>query len=123
MHRSTLLNALLKGLPGSSQCNIHTGHRLTYYTVPAFGNGPIELHFSNGKVTQADVVIGADGIRSAVRTTMFPGNMWEGKAVEPKWTGLVVYRTLVDVNKLKEKMPTHRIFKNLFTVRSFIDSL
>lgn len=47
----------------------------------------IRLNFGNGEAVIADVVIGADGIHSAVRRQLYPD---EGR---PKWNGVSLFRS------------------------------
>jgi 2-polyprenyl-6-methoxyphenol hydroxylase-like FAD-dependent oxidoreductase len=49
--------------------------------------------FSDGSEARADLVIGADGLRSAVRARLFPG-------LEPAYAGYVAWRALVDEHTL-----------------------
>jgi salicylate hydroxylase len=91
LHRSTLIKTLEESLPPAPICTVHTSSRLVSYQ----GNEPVVLTFADGTTRTADVVIGADGVRSVVRAGMFPGGMYEGKKVEPKWTGVVAYRSLI----------------------------
>jgi salicylate hydroxylase len=87
IHRADLLNAFRMQLPEAA---IKLGHR-------AEAIGDIEkkptVRFTNGKTETFDVLVGADGIHSLVRTTLFGPD-------QPKFTGLVSYRSVVDRNKL-----------------------
>lgn len=56
-------------------------------------NGTVGLAFADGSRTEADVVIGADGIRSAVRMAVF-GNH------SARYVGTMCWRTLVPVEAL-----------------------
>jgi 6-hydroxynicotinate 3-monooxygenase len=49
--------------------------------------GRVHLRFENGATAEADAVIGADGVHSVVRETLF------GKE-QPQYTGRVAYRTV-----------------------------
>ncbi|MEE9369272.1 MAG: NAD(P)/FAD-dependent oxidoreductase [Pontiella sp.] len=63
--RQSLRNELLHVLGGSDQ--VHWNHRFVDYQE---GEGQVDLRFQVGqdvKTVQADIVVGADGIRSAVR--------------------------------------------------------
>ncbi|KAI0026777.1 hypothetical protein K488DRAFT_64556, partial [Vararia minispora EC-137] len=102
IHRSALITALFEGLPPPPLCTIHTSSRLIEFSSAQAGviDGPVILRFADGSTREADVIIGADGVRSAVRNSMFPGGVYVdevGKCVEvePKWTGVVVYRSLI----------------------------
>ena len=61
LHRADLQNSLLQALPPST---IHLGHELTDQTQR--GDKMIAT-FANGHSTEADILIGADGIHSRVR--------------------------------------------------------
>lgn len=86
MHRADLLAALTDALPervvqlGRRVVGVETGdrHRLT---------------FDDGGTVEVDVLVGADGIHSVVRTALFgPEN--------PTFTGVVAYRAVVPVERL-----------------------
>jgi len=62
MHRADLLAALTRALPAE---RLHTGHRLT---VLADECGRVSAGFENGAEVEVDVLVGADGIRSVVRS-------------------------------------------------------
>ncbi len=63
----------------------HTGFRLQRYEQ---NSDEAIAHFDNGESITAPVLIGADGVRSAVRAQMFPDDA-------PRFTGHVAYRFLV----------------------------
>jgi salicylate hydroxylase len=52
----------------------------------------VELRFADGSAETADVVVGADGIHSAVRASMIPD--------QPRFMGRTVYRGLVPAERL-----------------------
>lgn len=58
----------------------------------------VELHFKDGTVTTADLVVGADGIRSVVRDTA-----WHG--YEIKFTGTTIWRALLPWDDVKDLDP------------------
>jgi len=84
MHRADLIEAIAGVLPAAA---IHTGHRLTRLTQHADG---VALEFENGVTAEADAVIGADGIHSAVRP-------YVAEEVPPVSSGTAAYRALVPV--------------------------
>ena len=53
--------------------------------------------FEDGSRAHADLLIGADGLRSAVRGQLFPG-------LEPAYAGYVAWRALVDERALPEEL-------------------
>lgn len=103
MHRATLLNVLRDNLP--TRCAIHYNKRLISYTQ---SDGPAKLFFADGTSAEADVVVGADGINSATRRTMFLKSSTEQRFSRPSWTGTYCYRTLVDAAKVLKALPGHQ---------------
>jgi 2-polyprenyl-6-methoxyphenol hydroxylase-like FAD-dependent oxidoreductase len=70
--RSDLERALLERLPRGVDLRFGTG--VTHVSTPV---GGVDVVFSNGASEQADVLIGADGIRSHVRDLAFgDGSSW-----------------------------------------------
>ncbi|MET0589304.1 MAG: FAD-dependent oxidoreductase [Novosphingobium sp.] len=67
---------------------LRTGHALDRFEEQG---GKVSLTFRNGATAQADVLIGADGIHSAVRRQLYPA---EGR---PKWNGVSLYRSTTRV--------------------------
>jgi 2-polyprenyl-6-methoxyphenol hydroxylase-like FAD-dependent oxidoreductase len=65
--RDVLRRLLLTGL------TVHTGAALTDYTVlHVGGNELVEAHFAHGDPATADLLVGADGVGSAVRAVLSP---------------------------------------------------
>ncbi|TFY54460.1 hypothetical protein EVJ58_g8848, partial [Rhodofomes roseus] len=62
------------------------------------GIGGVELLFSDGTVATADLVVGADGIRSVVRDTAWPD-------YEIKFTGTTFWRTLLPWDDVVKRDP------------------
>jgi salicylate hydroxylase len=82
MHLADLLNLFVGALPDAI---LHTGAECT---GAESRNGRAAAHFADGTTVEADIVIGADGIHSAVRDSVF------GK-IEPRFTGCICWRGLV----------------------------
>ena len=72
------------------QAIIHLGKRCTSAETR---NGTAALTFADGTTAEADVVIGCDGIRSAVRASVFGG---EG----PRYAGTMCWRALAPTDAL-----------------------
>ena len=68
IHRFALHNVLLDPL---SDVPVHLGHQLTEIQQE---DNKIGLTFQNGQTTKTDILIGSDGLRSAVRQSIFPGS-------------------------------------------------
>jgi salicylate hydroxylase len=87
IHRADLLDVLARSVPTevvtlSARCeSVTTGD-----TVAA-------ARFTDGAEIEADVIIGADGIHSAVRTSLFGPDA-------PKFTGRICYRSVIAVAEL-----------------------
>ena len=84
VHRADLIEILRGVVPDPI---IHTGHRLTGLAQDGTG---VDLWFENGAKRRADVVIGADGIHSVVRSEL-------GHVDHPLPSGTAAYRALVPV--------------------------
>src|SRR5690242_14349008 len=61
------------------------------------GDGKVTLE--NGEVLEADLVIGADGIHSVLRTSVL------GEEITPKPTGYSAYRLMLPMKVLRERAP------------------
>jgi salicylate hydroxylase len=88
LHRADLLAALAGAVPAE---RIHLGHRLSRVVDRA---GHVEARFANGTRIEVDVLVGADGIHSAVRRELFGPD-------EPRFTGCIAYRGLIPAERLR----------------------
>jgi salicylate hydroxylase len=82
MHRADFVNFLATALPAET---IDTGHRCVDFEQVADRGCVL---FANGAVAEADVVVAADGIHSALRQYAAPPS-------QPVFSGSVAYRGLV----------------------------
>ncbi|KAH9479171.1 FAD-dependent monooxygenase str9 [Psilocybe cubensis] len=118
-HRPDFQNVLLKHIPSSYR--IHCSKRLRSYTQRQ--GGPITLLFEDGTRASCDVLLGADGLKSAVRRSLLgekalwaqSQNRWSEAAditamIEPVWSGTNAYRALIPADRLKLRKPDHRVF-------------
>lgn len=87
LHRADLHGVLAEAVPRDT---VNLQHELVSITAGGRGE-PAELVFANGRREQADVVIGADGVHSTVRQSLFP-------RLDPQFTGKVAYRTVFDTD-------------------------
>ena len=89
IHRADLLDILSRALPkhavrlGASCASVEAGE------------GFAAARFSDGHAIEADVVIGADGIHSVVRESLFGRDL-------PRFTGCVCWRGLVPIEALAD---------------------
>jgi len=90
VHRADLCDALVKAVLQNDRECVHTGHCLEGLSQTA---SSVTLSFDNGAQAEADILIGADGVKSAVRTELF------GKQ-SPKFTGYIAWRGLVPKDRL-----------------------
>jgi 2-polyprenyl-6-methoxyphenol hydroxylase-like FAD-dependent oxidoreductase len=89
MHRADLLATLLRALPAE---RVHIGRRLVGLT----DHGErVEARFEDGDTVTADVLVGADGIHSAVRETLFGPQ-------DARFTGCAAYRGLIPSERLAD---------------------
>ncbi|KAF8438465.1 hypothetical protein L210DRAFT_3543956 [Boletus edulis BED1] len=112
LHRKDVVDFLLQCLPAS--CKIHTSKKLNSYEVDS-ETGKTTLHFSDGDSTVTDMLVGADGIHSATRGTMYKklASSIEDdesrknllKCIDPVWTGILVYRNLIPTEKFLKAYP------------------
>ena len=105
VHRAVFLDSLA---PHVDPLRTHFNKRCVSLGIPHSG-GPVTIGFSDGTEVTADVVLGADGVRSAVRSYVVDGpkarktengHLDIARAV---FTGFLAYRGLVSVAELKEK--------------------
>jgi salicylate hydroxylase len=85
VHRADLVDVLRSQLPGNL---FHLGARCVGVETSDAG---ARARFADGRVVEADLVVGADGIRSAVRQSLF------GKDA-PRFTGSLCWRGLVPLD-------------------------
>lgn len=88
IHRADIIHALAEQFPIE---NIQFGKRIQ--TLTQDDNG-VHLQFEDGACATFDVVIGADGIHSRVRTALFGEE-------SPRFTGVVSFRSVVPTERVK----------------------
>ncbi|KAI0689374.1 hypothetical protein BC835DRAFT_255975 [Cytidiella melzeri] len=112
-HRAEFLKILENRIPSNYRKNF--SKRLVSYEDIA--PNPIVLRFKDGTTAECDVLVGADGIKSAVRRAMFVSLAEEQQdsrhaeayrqCVDAKFSGVVTYRALVQAEALKAEYPDH----------------
>jgi len=97
-HRADLMQALASGL---DPARLHLDHRLVALTERG---SDVLLSFANGTTRAAALVIGADGIHSAVRHALYGAD-------HPSYTGQMVWRALLKGSDVTASVlePTGRV--------------
>ncbi|KAH6888162.1 hypothetical protein B0T10DRAFT_538865 [Thelonectria olida] len=84
LRRALLQGALLKEV---DQSRIQLNKKLI--TLEKLPSGKVEIRFEDGSTDQVDLIVGADGIRSFVRSFAFPSH-------KIKYNGQSAYRTIIN---------------------------
>jgi len=85
VHRGDLHGLLLQAVLANNAEAVHPGHQ---FIRLAQDGDSVTVEFANGARVPCDVVVGADGNASAVRSYLFPGEA-------PVFTGQVSFRALI----------------------------
>ncbi|KAJ7115024.1 hypothetical protein C8R44DRAFT_676103 [Mycena epipterygia] len=117
-HRADFQNVLLNRLPKS--CRINVSKRLRTYTQRP--TGATELTFEDETRSFCDVLVGADGLKSAVRRALLgeratwmqaQGRFQEAaditSCINPVWGGAIAYRALIPAERLNAFAPGHQV--------------
>ena len=127
-HRPDFQRVLLGRLP--RHCRTHTSKRLVSYKQDLSSSQPIQLYFQDGTTATCDFLVGADGVKSAVRASMLEdvaaGLRARGqaddadvvlRAVKPVWSGTMAYRTAIRTEDVQRRFPNHRVLTQPHVVR------
>jgi salicylate hydroxylase len=106
IHRADFVDVLAKALPAGV---VRTGHRATGFEQD--GN-VARVTFANGVATEADVIIGADGIHSELRPYVVPPS-------PPVFHGTAAYRGVVEHERIPD-WPADRWLMWLGTGKHFL---
>ena len=125
-HRAEFHGVLLNRL--SSRCRTSSSKRLESYVQQP--GASIILRFQDGSTATCDILIGADGLKSAVRKMLFQeAAIWAEyqhrstdaaklrNLIEPHFSGVFCYRALIPAVRLSSISPQHRIFSSPVQVR------
>lgn len=96
IHRADLLAALADAFPAGQ---VEFGKRVEAIRQDA---DRVDVQFADGSESRVDVLIGADGIHSAVRSALFG-------AESPRFTGVVAFRAVVPAERV-EGVPNLQAF-------------
>ncbi|MFI5775847.1 FAD-dependent monooxygenase [Nocardia sp. NPDC051570] len=89
IYRPDLIEALAGALPGAV---LHTGHRCTAFRQ---GDRSAEVTFDNGSSVEADIVIAADGIHSALQHYVV-------EPQPPVFSGMIAYRGALPASRVPD---------------------
>lgn len=87
IHRAALQRALLASLPGDV---VRLNSHFERFTETS---GRITAHFTDSTSSEADALIGADGLHSLVRRQLLPQS-------QPRYAGYTCWRAVVDTSQL-----------------------
>jgi 2-polyprenyl-6-methoxyphenol hydroxylase-like FAD-dependent oxidoreductase len=97
LHRAELLQVLFDAVSKNKNIKMHTNKRLN--RVDKVNDKEMKLTFQDGTSATTNLVVGADGIHSVVRSHYLKD--------EPVFSGLVAYRGLIPMEKVLEFWPYH----------------
>ncbi|KAH9926901.1 uncharacterized protein B0H18DRAFT_1084856 [Fomitopsis serialis] len=84
------------------------------YTSKRSSHSPIALRFKDGSTATCDVLIGADGVKSATRrrsSTSLRTPRSLRRAAQPRWSGIYAYRTTIPAEALRSRIPNHTVLR------------
>ena len=94
-YRAHLQQALLAHVDAS---RIHLEKTFSKVEKAADNDDALLIQFADGTTATAALLLGADGINSAIRTVYVPTS-------QPKWTGWVAFRSVFDVSRVAHVEP------------------
>jgi FAD-dependent urate hydroxylase len=112
VHRAELQRLMLGKLGGETTLKLN--HQLSHFEQAA---KKVRAYFSNGHVAEGDLLIGADGIHSAVRQQLYP-------KIKPLYAGYAAHRgvTQFDLNRIQKVAGEHWGFGKRFGVVPLADN-
>lgn len=94
VHRADLLDVLAGAVLACDQDSIHLGHCFESATQD---DESVTLNFENAEPVKASILVGADGVKSVVRSDLFGSG-------SPVFTGYIAWRGLVPTERLRKDM-------------------
>jgi len=95
LHRAELLQVLFDAVSANKHIKMHTDKRVS--GLEKISEKEMKLTFQDGTTATANLVIGADGIHSVVRSHYLKD--------EPIFSGYVAYRGLIPMEQVREFWP------------------
>jgi salicylate hydroxylase len=94
VHRADFHHVLVEALAERAPGAVHVGARCTGFAQDATG---VTLRLESGEQARGDALIGADGVHSCIRETLFGGS-------HPSFTGYMAWRAVVPMERLPERL-------------------
>ncbi|CAN5261871.1 FAD-dependent monooxygenase [soil metagenome] len=94
VHRGDLHTVLMKALIARAPDALRLGHKVVGFEQDGSG---VHVTFADGSSTRGSMLIGADGVHSTVRRTIFG----EGHA---EFTGCMAWRGVIDASRLPDRL-------------------
>ena len=94
IYRPDLLAVLADAVRELKPQAIHLGSKATGFTQDALG---VELRLEGGKAAKGEALMGADGVHSCIRQSLFGPD-------KPSFTGIIAWRGIVPMQRLPERM-------------------
>jgi salicylate hydroxylase len=94
VHRGDFHHVLVEALAERGPGAVHVGARCIGFEQDATG---VTLRLESGEQVRGDALIGADGVHSRVRETLFGGS-------HPSFTGYMAWRAVVPMERLPERL-------------------
>ncbi len=128
VHRADTLKVLTDSL--SKDVGTHFMKQLVGYVQNT--SGVITMSFADGTTAEADIVVGADGLKSVTREVMYRNFADAAKGhdeikaqnfesfIQPTWSGMYAYRALIDSEKLHKIAPGHQSISKAILVSNRI---
>ncbi|MGJ8669335.1 MAG: FAD-dependent monooxygenase [Oceanococcus sp.] len=95
LHRADLIQVLVDSLQAHAENSLRTNSRVQSYSQD---EQQVSVQLQNGENISGDILIGADGIHSAIRSQMLGEN-------SPRFTGNVAWRAVVPMDQLADCPP------------------
>ncbi|KAH8084324.1 hypothetical protein BXZ70DRAFT_568948 [Cristinia sonorae] len=122
IHRADFLKVFVNHT--TTGCTSHFSKKLLSYEDAA--GRPVTLKFADGTTATCDLLVGADGVKSAVRSNMYsqiademekagrPSDVVQSmkNCMKPIWAGSIIYRQLIPREVLEKAFPDHVALDN-----------
>jgi len=94
VYRPDLLTTLVNAVRALAPDAIHLGSTVENVDVSDDG---VALHLVGGRTVRGDILVGADGVKSTVRKSLFGDD-------EANFTGMIAWRAVIPMERLPERM-------------------